>query len=324
MTEASAPGKIVVSGEYAVLGDAPALAMAVDRRVRVSAVPGGTPDWSLETPGYLDGAWTFSLRERRIEWHDPAPAGAAMRLIERVVLRVGRPERACAIRVDSTDFHAAAGGAKLGLGSSAAVAVALTAALAGPLTERDLMESANRAHAEFQGGLGSGIDIATSIAGGLVHYRRNAAPRRLDWPRDLGYAVLWSGRPASTTDRIGGLDYGSAGLRALGGVAAGVASAWQTGDARDALASLGGYADALCAFDKRERLGIFASGHEQLFHMATSYQDLVYKPCGAGGGDIGIAVATSSAVLERFVRQSREAGFIPLDVGLDTAGVTVY
>ena len=40
---ASAPGKIVVSGEYAVLVGAPALAAAVDRRVRC-AIDDGDAD----------------------------------------------------------------------------------------------------------------------------------------------------------------------------------------------------------------------------------------------------------------------------------------
>lgn len=323
MTGASAPGKIVVCGEYAVLGDAPAIAMAVDRRAHVSATAMGEDEWSLETPGYLAGSWSFRLREGRVEWRDPAPPGAAMRLIECVVLQAGRADRARAICVDSSAFHAADGGAKLGLGSSAAVAVALTAALASPLTGSELREAATRAHGEFQGGRGSGIDIATSTAGGLVCYRRNMDPQPLDWPPGLEYAVLWSGRPVSTTDRIGRLDLRSAGFRALVDTTIGVVPAWQSGDAGEALASLAVFAEGLAAFDKRERLGIFAAGHEHLFHMATSCTDLVYKPCGAGGGDIGIAVATSPESLARFTGQAQEAGFLPLDVALDASGVTV-
>ena len=34
MPSASAPGKIVLAGEYAVLWDAPAVCMAIDRRAR--------------------------------------------------------------------------------------------------------------------------------------------------------------------------------------------------------------------------------------------------------------------------------------------------
>ncbi|MFU8876606.1 MAG: hypothetical protein ACNA7E_00585, partial [Wenzhouxiangellaceae bacterium] len=37
---ASAPGKLIVIGEYAVLEGAPALVLGLNRRVRVTALPG--------------------------------------------------------------------------------------------------------------------------------------------------------------------------------------------------------------------------------------------------------------------------------------------
>ena len=59
---ASAPGKVVLSGEYAVLDGAPAVCMAVDRRAiaRVSACGG---DWHRVTaPGYTDVEGRFLQR----------------------------------------------------------------------------------------------------------------------------------------------------------------------------------------------------------------------------------------------------------------------
>ena len=62
---------------------------------------------------------------------------------------------------------------KLGLGSSAAVTVALMGALLqlvqGGAAGRDKLEALCReAHRHLQGGIGSGIDVATAVAGGLI------------------------------------------------------------------------------------------------------------------------------------------------------------
>jgi phosphomevalonate kinase len=50
---------------------------------------------------------------------------------------------------------------------------------------------------------------------------------------------------------------------------------------------------------------------------------VVYKPCGAGGGDIGIAVDTDADGLDAFTALAIDAGFVPLDLQMDNSGVTV-
>src|SRR5690606_21597860 len=71
------------------------------------------------------------------------------------------------------------GGHKLGLGSSAAVATALAAALAaagGIRPDRELLfDLASSAHRTAQGGTGSGGDVAASVYGGLLFYTRGDA-----------------------------------------------------------------------------------------------------------------------------------------------------
>ena len=50
MIRASAPGKVVLWGEYAVLTGAPGLVLAVDRRAGCTLTPGGGT-WNFETRG---------------------------------------------------------------------------------------------------------------------------------------------------------------------------------------------------------------------------------------------------------------------------------
>lgn len=64
-------------------------------------------------------------------------------------------------------------GEKMGLGSSAAVTVAVLKALSPQLTSHELFIRAYRAHSDAQGKLGSGFDIASSIFGSIIYERPN-------------------------------------------------------------------------------------------------------------------------------------------------------
>src|SRR4051812_26206854 len=155
---ASAPGKLILTGEYAVLDGAPAIVVAVDRRAiaRRNATPRGSSPFLV--------AVAEEIAARRGET-DPA-ARAALE-----------------VSVDSTAFYHRA--SKLGLGSSAAVTVAATA-LALEQSEiattnrREILAIALAAHARAQGprgARGSGADIAASVYGGTIAFSRPAGTR---------------------------------------------------------------------------------------------------------------------------------------------------
>ena len=47
------------------------------------------------------------------------------------------------------------------------------------------------------------------------------------------------------------------------------------------------------------------------------------EPCGAGGGDIGIALAESEDALQAFCEQAIRQGFESLDVAVEDEGVQI-
>ena len=48
---------------------------------------------------------------------------------------------------------------------------------------------------------------------------------------------------------------------------------------------------------------------------------LMYKPCGSGGGDIGVALSKTKKDLQDFSQYARMKGFMPLDLEIDNNGV---
>ena len=59
----TAPGKVVLWGEYAVLEGAPALVMAVNRLARCTVVPRGN-DWQCRAEGFKAKHERLSMAER--------------------------------------------------------------------------------------------------------------------------------------------------------------------------------------------------------------------------------------------------------------------
>jgi phosphomevalonate kinase len=300
--------------------------MAVDRRVVAEVSEASGAHHVITTPGLADGSWRFTVDSDDIDWLDHPPEGVA-RLISAAAATIARhPSRALSITIDSRAFFDTASQAKLGLGSSAAVVVAL----AGALTEsagngETAVEVAHELHRRLQQGHGSGIDVATSLSGGIIEFRmaEAGAPVRLDWPPGLSYRFLWSGRPADTLERIRELSADSfcdgPGAELLRAAHA-VVDAWRNGS--DVLAALGDYGDRLRQFGDANDLGIYGAGHDAVATLAATH-DVVYKPCGAGGGDIGVAFAHSEDAIDRLINQLPETGFVPLSLALDTRGIVV-
>lgn len=313
---ASAPGKVVVCGEYAVLDGAPAISMAVNRRAVVTIAAADGDVCSVSAPGYAAARRRFRIGQDAPDWVDE---GAALPVIE-AAFRCGVLAGTAAVDIVLDTRAFSEQDSKLGIGSSAA----LTAALAVAATQGKNPAVAFDIHGELQGGRGSGVDVATALHGGTIEYRipdRRTSPA--PWPAGLSCALLWSRVPADTVSRIARLE--DAPVRdsrtELTAVAESCAKAWRSGGPEDVLTELGRFTQVLQQFDVDHALGIFEAGHAEL--TAAAPEGLVYKPCGAGGGDIGIAVARDAAILAGFVADAERRGFSRLDAAMDPAGAMI-
>ncbi len=337
-----APGKVVLIGEYAVLDGAEALVLAVDRYVRVEIRRRRGAESVLHARGLDLGRvlFSFSADDQLIWGHSHHQLELTRRLIEAGYTRCrasGGSWPALEIEIDTSALHAEDGqGGKLGLGSSAAVAVALDRALdevlAGPvLSISERLHRLLPLYRAFQDGQGSGIDLAASLSGGLSSYRiveDRARLEPLSWPGALRPVFVWTGTPASTPELVAAYRQ----WQQRDPLQAGPLVNDMTACAARAVAAVSAnQPDQLmtCLHDYRRLLGTMSSlmgaevlslKHQQLAELAARY-GLVYKPCGAGGGDLGMAVGNDRSASRDFAEAVVELGAHVMDLAPAASGV---
>lgn len=310
MSATSAPGKLVVSGAYAVLRGAPAVVTAVDRRV--------TAD-----------------RTKPPTFQAPEVLAAIDLLVERGILTdLSRPR--CpwfdAGQLRKNDK-------KLGLGSSAAIAVACLWELSEDIPAiRDLDQPARReltfelvrtAHRRAQGG-GSGIDVAAATFGHTLLARiRSEGDVSLELaplPSDLHFEVWSMENPATTADFVREVlaleqrapDDFALLFGAQVGASHAAADALRIADSEQFVAALRAQRDALRALGDTAGVPIVLAPVVELgAHLPRS---ACFLPSGAGGGDVTLYVGTEPSPAE-FRRRASEHGLEFVDLNVDAPGV---
>lgn len=343
MIEAQAPGKVVLVGEYAVLEGASSLVMAADRHVRVRLTPDDSGVVRVDSPGIADRVCTLRLSGDAlvaVEGELPASLQPVLSLLQSLVRQEGMAPclaQGLTARLDSTALYE--GGVKLGLGSSAALAVALAGAaihLAGaaPISQDARgFERLHRLHRAMQDGAGSGVDVAASLLGGVVHFRRGDGQpslARLEMPAEVRSVFVWTGVSASTKDFLKRLDRWKARhpdeyhsrLRELSSIATEAVTAARQNAAPAFIGAVGRYGGALRELGDRSELGIYGSSHGALRDLADGL-GITYKPCGAGGGDLGVAMTSDEEALARFRAGATHLGAKPVDLEVERHGLRV-
>jgi len=317
---AVAPGKLVLTGEYAVLDGAPAVVTAVDRRAQVTIEPATSCRVQAQGPDIAPAAFRLA-GDGILDWQ-PDRAAGDYRLLGAVTATLAQggalpTDRPFDLRLDTSAFYS--GADKLGLGSSAAVTVAACACLQAQAGDAVSADAALHVHRAFQNGRGSGADVCCSFYGGTVAVERHGdelAVAELDWVSDVMLVPVWTGEAASTTAMLARLEaYRAASPTACSGLfdaleraATRAVDACAARDGAGLLAAVNECAIGLRELDAASGIGIYSAAHNKLAAVAAQH-GLVYKPSGAGGGDFGIAFGRDSAALAAFTAAVSERGF---------------
>jgi phosphomevalonate kinase len=336
----SAPGKLFVAGEYAVLWGGVARVAAVGPRTTALVRP--RADRRIEI--LLEGtSLRGDMTPAGVNWDEPPAQDFhfVARTIDLVLRAVNREGPGFSLALAPSPL--AESGEKLGLGSSARVVVLAAEAARYTLDARfDALKLALLAHAEAQGGKGSGGDVAACFAGGLVRYRRYEVSGLIDAARTgalqsalgatapvelfrtpqlkLPLAYAFTGKSASTRLMIADIE------RRLDETARQrftLASDALGRDLEDALVK-GDFAAASEAVPRLQALlgslgPVTTEDTDRLLRLGQSF-NCPGKISGAGGGDGCIFVcpdeAARTAFLEALTSRGVHAMAVPLEEGL--------
>ena len=345
---ASAPGKLVLLGEYAVLEGAPALVMAADRRAVAELIETDGPH-EVHAPEVHPTPVQFTLGADGVaDWHDRDPAVATrLVLVSQVLQGLAAhgllPAASFRLKLDSAAFFARlpdGDTAKLGLGSSAAMTAVLASVVASfaghgqRVADRaGWLATLLQIHRQFQGGRGSGVDVGAAVYGGVIRYQLadgKPAARLVGWPSGLRRLWVWSGQSASTSRFLQTLDQWRAinrdayrrHMQGLTDIAVAGVRAAESGDAPALRQQLATAADALHRLGEASKIPIFSTEHRRIAKVVEGAGG-VYKPCGAGGGDLGLAVAGDDESCGRIRAALAASGHVVLDLGVDHAGLVL-
>jgi phosphomevalonate kinase len=327
MTEflvARAPGKIVISGAYAVLAGAPAIVAAVDRYAIARA---------NAEPTFHSAEVLAALAQLGQEFTDPHRSKLCHPFVDADALREG----------------SGATSRKLGLGSSAAILVSslalVLARLRGkPAAEDEIWSRALLAHRRAQGG-GSGVDVNAATYGGIRVFQKRpytlvgapVEPEKGDLndeavshpvvlPNALRLEVWSVPQPANTQDFVRqvfalrqrdptGFQH-TLGAQCLASFEA--ERALLAGSAADFIETLTAQADVLTRLGRLAGVPIFLP---ELIPLTEHLgQDQAWLPAGAGGGDIMLYAGLSDSP-EGFRKAALNLGLTRLELTLGARGV---
>ena len=292
---ASAPGKVILFGEHFVVYGEPAIAVALDLRVEATAYRcGKTAVEGLRTP----------LVERAIE--------EALRF-------VNQSGEAVCVRLRSNLP------VSVGLGSSAATAVAVIASITGLFGVKPSRDRLFRMALEVEKTVHvnpSGIDPAISVNGGAILYRRGRGIEPIKLGGDFTLVIGNTGVPRSTGAMVEKVrlfaEKHPRVMDRLRAAASSIASealeALEKGDVE----KLGRLMDVNHGL--LEAIGVSSLELERLVYAARRAGALGAKLTGAGGGGCMVALVAGERV-EAVVEAIRKAGGKPMVAPISRVGV---
>ncbi len=316
LASARAPGKIILTGEHFVVLGAPAIAMAIGlyayasvapaprRRVEVGA---GIPLHALGSIGQAQNLKAEQILE-------------SLRLAARETLDyIGESQSGVSVDVDCEIPVGA------GLGSSASTTVAAITAVArakqARLTRQDVFKIAFGPESYLHGNP-SGVDHATSIYGGIIHFVRPGQVKKFSLKHVPRILVCDTGIHRSTKKLVGEVVRKSRNKkRPFSGqvdeateISESAARALRRGDAKD----LGRLMNA--NHELLVQIGVSHPKLDKLVHVARASGALGAKLTGAGGGGCVIVLCESSHDETSISRALKRNGGIPYRVNMDLEG----
>ncbi|GJQ62703.1 MAG: phosphomevalonate kinase [Melioribacteraceae bacterium] len=327
--EVRVPGKMFLTGEYAVLFGAPALITSVDRYavVTISATDSGS---TLASSAFNIDKIGFEIEDKKFKINEPSLHDKLIFISVSFNLFLARfPQYAkqannIDVKIDTSQFYSESG-SKLGFGSSAAVTVGFLQALSRYFRDEDftsetLMKFASEAHSIAQNKTGSGGDIAVAAYGKSIKFRKelngNYYITPVHIPKNFEILTIWSGVSCSTSEYIFSvMEYKNSNrqdfevlLDDFNNSAILLADNFQENSFQNFSEQIIVYYSLLEKLGLKAGINIMSREHRKINSIVRSCEG-VYKPSGAGGGDVGLAFFERDYNRNKLTGLLEESGF---------------
>jgi len=290
--KAKAPGKLVISGAYAVLEGAASIVTAVNR-------------------------YAIADTEKPADFVSPE-------LREAIGDRIAPHVDASSLRENDRKLGIGSSAAIVVAGLGAFALMDETKDL--ETIRKEVFEVARAAHRKVQGG-GSGIDVAASCFGGTLHCRMNGGQLLVNealLPAGVFVKVHVAKNSASTSQMIAKVkqlktEQPQVYARIMGSLRDGAEEAASATKAQDFIRGLRKQAILLSELGDCASIPIFPTELRALADAAYG-DDLVVMPSGAGGGDITICVGSLEAC-EAWRKRMEAAQQSRTELGIGATGL---
>ena len=325
--EASAPGKIFLSGEYLAIEGSLATVLPTIQRAKI-IIEESKSSTNILYSLPLDKSFAFDVNDSfDIEWLDDNPMDMGLFIEKAIVLMQIKPTTT-RFTIDTTDFYFQR--RKIGIGSSSAISSALIKDINKYFdikqTHEMIIDNALNLHNSKQDSLGSGLDvIASSLDSGLIECDIKKARRgkwtKLEWPSDLLIKGVITSDESNTKEMIKKYLKGHAKNKEFflalkidaDQILEELSLSWQSKDSESILALMKQYNILMQQLDEKYHLGIYTEEHKALANITTKL-GLIYKPSGAGGGDLGLILTDNEMKLEQLIAKLKDNDFQTLDL----------
>lgn len=360
----SAPGKQFISGEWAILelGNVGVVA-AINKRVHAAVEKSDNISISIDDFGIKDLHAQWNGRElifagvyekNKLQFIKEA-AETTLRFLQDKGIKAAP----FSIRTwgELSQIIVNGKAKKIGFGSSASAAVAVSAALLDchgyNASKEEIYKLAAMAHYSAQGRVGSGFDIAASVYGGILAYSRfdpewltkkmesgeslaaiigekwpGFYVEELDVPADFRLLIAWTGESFSTSEAIGKMnkfkarkaeEYHSL-IERIAGAAKEVVDVLKKKDRQTALELL--RKNEYYLRELGEKSGIPIETRElRLLAECANKCGAAGKLSGSGGGDCGIAVCFDDETADQVKNEWEKNGLYLVDAAVDIHGI---
>lgn len=196
MIKVSAPGKLMLFGEHAVVYNRPCLVAAVSQRLFIEAEKTSENKILLDAPEMKISGFRVSLAD--LDKEQPKEIRFVLEAIKNFFKKY-KVESGLKIKTES-QFSA-----EYGFGSSSAVTVCTIKALSElfgiKMTEKEIFDLAYKTVLDIQG-LGSGFDIGAATYGGVIYFLTGGKKIEPLNVKDIPLIVGYTGFKASTSEIV--------------------------------------------------------------------------------------------------------------------------